>query len=146
MKLKFIALLGFLTVSLGGVALNSIYNSDKISAESNRHVFYVKSKSGEVTLDSKGNIISASSPELLSNNQGISINTVENNAYGRWVYFKDGFFTHTGHSNFYSSLGKHFSWVSMGDKSKTYAYASSGKYSEASQKGDGTFHAGYGLK
>lgn len=61
------------------------------------------------------------------------------------MYYTTGVFTRTGHSNFYSTLGSHFSWVSMGKKSKTYNYASSHNYSEASQQGDGTFYAGYGL-
>ena len=145
MSKKLIATLGITTIALSGLALGKVYNADTVNAESNRHVFYVNEKSGQVSLDQKGNVIEASSPELLDNNQTVSTQTTVNNAYGRWVYFADGLINRTGNSNFYSTLGPHFSWVAMGSKAKTYGYGPNKAYSYASQTGTGTFQAGYGL-
>lgn len=114
------------------------------NAQSNETVVYIDPslKSGSIDIDSNGKLISCSSPLL---NPSVKIRSAENNKYGRWVYYADGLINRKGHSNFYSTQGSHFSWVSMGSKSKKYATANSGKYSYATQSGSGTFHCGYGL-
>lgn len=133
------AVTGICTTSYG------IFNPILANAESNRHVIYVDQDHGEIEMDSNNNIISSSSDNLVSDSK-VSSHTVVNNAYGRWVYYADGFGNgKTGHSNFYSTKGHHFSWVQMGSKGSKYAYAGSGSYSVATQQGSGTFKCGYGL-
>lgn len=136
--LGFSAVVGIFTTSYG------VINPISANAESNRHVVYVDQDHGEIEMDFNGDIVSASSENL--SNKNISPYSVVNNAYGRWVYYADGFGNgRTGHSNFYSTRGHHFSWVKMGSKGAKYAYANSHSYSVASQKGSGTFKCGYGL-
>lgn len=141
-----------LSVTAFGLISANVYGiKDSIGiakADSAKHVFYVnpENKSGYITMDKNGNIVSASSKELSGNNQKIQTSSVENNGYGRWVYYSDGWGnSRTGYSNFYSTLGKHFSWVSMGGQTRRYGEAYSGSYSYASQRGGGQFQAGYGV-
>lgn len=134
-----VALIG-LTVISTNIASPKIAN-----AEANRHVIYVSDKTGEITFDESGKVIDSSDSSLLNDDEVTPAKSV-NNAYGRWVYYSDGIGSgRTGHSNFYSTKGHHYSWVKMGSKSKKKVYANSNAYSYASQKGSGTFKCGYGL-
>lgn len=144
MKISNLALstAAFLSLAAGSI---TFIHPKMANAEANRHVVYVTNDNGEVTFDESGNIISASDPSLLKDNEVYPASVV-NNIYGRWVYYSDGFGSgRTGHSNFYSTKGRHFSWVKMGSKKSHYAYADSHAYSYSSQKGSGTFKCGYGF-
>lgn len=138
-------LLGVTTLIGISTATINLANPIIANAENNRQIVYTTESSGEINFDSEGNILHASNPDLTKTNT-VTLRTAENNQYGRWVYYSEWIGKwRKGHSNFYSTRGRHHSWVKMGTKSKTYGYANAHVYSTATQQGSGTFQCGYGL-
>lgn len=139
--MKTIIGLSVLTCVMGGMAVYNLGLNELAYAESNRHVVFVPEdlKEGHVTLDEDGQFLETSDDRLVNK---VTTASIQNNSWGRWVYFLSG---GTGHSNFLSGKGKHYSWVSMGSNSKSYGYDNSGKWSYSSQSGSGKFHSGFGM-
>lgn len=133
--------LSVVTFCMGVMAVHNLGYSEPVYAESNVHVVFVPEDltDGSVLISEEGKVLDTTDDRLVNE---VSPAAIQNNSWGRWVYYLSG---RTGKSNFLSSKGHHFSWVSMGSNSKSYGYAGTGKWSYAVQSGAGKFQAGFGM-